>query len=144
MTTPGASFTSSAIIASSCRPRLRTATAEAARYRAGDGRGKAGSGRPRSCRVLRRQRAAQHADDSLAGTAITVRVVRARHRIVGGRVAQQALRLDDDAPARGAHQASRPGGDALATFGGVTQHEHGLPERGRLLLDAPRIGEYEV
>src|SRR5262245_65419336 len=104
MTTPGASFTSSAIIASSCRPRLRTATAEAARYRAGDGRGKAGSGHPRSCRVLRRQRAAQHADDALAGPAITVRIVCTSHLVVCGRLAQQALRLDDDALARRAHQ----------------------------------------
>ena len=54
MTTPGASSTSSAIIASSRPPRLRTATAEAARYAAGGGCGKAGPGGRGSRRTLRR------------------------------------------------------------------------------------------
>ena len=52
--------------------------------------------------------------------------------------------LGHDARPVGADEAHRAGLDRLRALGGLAHHEHGLAERGRLLLDAAGIGEHQV
>ena len=86
----------------------------------------------------------ERGDDALRRVAVAVGVRRARHAGVRGRIGQQRLAARDDAVGIGADERQRAGLDALAALGGLARHEHGLAERGRLLLDAAGVGDHEV
>lgn len=66
------------------------------------------------------------------------------HRRVLNRIVEQPRELPVDRLLLGAHKAQRAGGHALGALGGVAHDEHGLAERGRLLLDAAGVGEDEI
>ena len=57
---------------------------------------------------------------------------------------QQALGLAHDPGLRRANQARGAGLDPFGALGRLAHHQHGLPERGGLLLDAARVGEHNV
>lgn len=82
--------------------------------------------------------------NALARMPIAVGVTRMGHGSVLTRVVQQAGELAVDGLLLGADEAQRAGLHALGPLGGVAHDEHGLAERGRLLLDAAGVGEDQV
>lgn len=80
----------------------------------------------------------------LARVPVAVWIGRVRHGRILRRIVEQAGELAIDGLPLGTHQTQRARLDALGALGGVAHDEHGLPERGGLLLDAAGVGEDEV
>ena len=82
--------------------------------------------------------------DALRGLAVAVGIRRVGHLRVGDRVGQQPVGDGDDAVRVGADELERAGIDALDALGHLARDEHGLAQRGSLLLNAARVGDDEV
>jgi len=86
----------------------------------------------------------QSLNDSLRGMAITERVDRLCHRLMGFGVIQQLACLRDDFLCVRSNKACRPRLNSLRAFRHPAQDEHRRAKRRRLLLESAGIGEHQV
>src|SRR6266513_6461047 len=85
--------------------------------------------------------ASEQADDAVAGPSVAEGIRDAGHRLVGLGIVEKAPGLLHDHARIRPDDAGATGLDGLGPLGAGPQDEHGLPQRRRLFLDPPGVGE---